>query len=146
VPFAVRPIGAQLSTRVVVFLGDNFVCAQAGEAIKRIANISFFIGLSPIRRERSFPRRRWITARTLETTDCLFRDISKVRRSGIRQVDIIAVPALSLKSSKGPIIGRSETTSRWSANLYNLTAWSFAGRVYCRCPDHFRARFKLWVR
>jgi hypothetical protein len=43
----VRPIGAQLSTRVVVFFGANFVCAQAGEAIKRIANTSFFIGLSP---------------------------------------------------------------------------------------------------
>jgi hypothetical protein len=47
----VRPIGAQLSIRAVTFLGVNLVCAQAGDAItgdeiKRMANTSFFIGLS----------------------------------------------------------------------------------------------------
>jgi hypothetical protein len=48
-PSAVRPIGAQGSTRAVALLGNNFVCAQpgeaiTGEAIRRIANTSFFIG------------------------------------------------------------------------------------------------------
>jgi hypothetical protein len=43
-PSAVRPIGAQLSTRAVAFLGVNLVCAQAGDAINRMANTSFFIG------------------------------------------------------------------------------------------------------
>jgi hypothetical protein len=48
-PSAVRPIGAQGSTRAVALLGNNFVCAQAGDAItgdaiRRIANTSFFIG------------------------------------------------------------------------------------------------------
>jgi hypothetical protein len=45
----VRPIGAQLSTRAVVFLGVNWVgvvWAHAGEAIRRIASTSFFIGFS----------------------------------------------------------------------------------------------------
>ena len=45
-PSSVRPIGAQLSTRAVAPLGNNFVCAHAGDAIKRMANTSFFIGLS----------------------------------------------------------------------------------------------------
>jgi hypothetical protein len=40
----VRPIGAQLSTRAVAFLGANFVCAHAGDEINSIANTSFFIG------------------------------------------------------------------------------------------------------
>jgi hypothetical protein len=39
-------MGAQLSTRAVVLLGVNFVCAQAGDEIKSIARTSFFIGLS----------------------------------------------------------------------------------------------------
>jgi hypothetical protein len=42
----VRPIGAQLSTRAVALLGVNFVCAQAGDEIKRIASTSFFIAFS----------------------------------------------------------------------------------------------------
>jgi hypothetical protein len=52
VPFAVRPIGAQLSTTcAVAFFGVNFVCAEAvcakaGDAIKTIANISVFIGFA----------------------------------------------------------------------------------------------------
>jgi hypothetical protein len=37
-------------------LGTNFVCAQAGEAIKRIKNTSFFIGFS--RRRGSAPLNR----------------------------------------------------------------------------------------
>jgi hypothetical protein len=45
-PSSVRPIGAQLSTRAVAPLGNNFVCAHAGDAIKRMANTSFFIGFS----------------------------------------------------------------------------------------------------
>jgi len=45
-PSAVRPIGAQLSTRAVVLLGTNFVCAHAGDEIRRIARTSFFIGFS----------------------------------------------------------------------------------------------------
>jgi hypothetical protein len=45
-PSSVRPIGAQLSTRAVAPLGNNFACAQAGDAIKRMANTSFFISFS----------------------------------------------------------------------------------------------------
>jgi hypothetical protein len=45
-PSSVRPIGAQLSTRAVVLLGTNFVCAHAGDEIKRIARTSFFIGFA----------------------------------------------------------------------------------------------------
>jgi enamine deaminase RidA (YjgF/YER057c/UK114 family) len=41
-PSAVRPIGAQLSTRAAL-LGAGFVCAQAGEEIKRIASMNSFI-------------------------------------------------------------------------------------------------------
>jgi hypothetical protein len=39
-------MGAQLSTRAAVLLGTNFVCAHAGDEIKRIASTSFFIALS----------------------------------------------------------------------------------------------------
>jgi hypothetical protein len=45
-PSAVRPIGAQLSTRAAVLLGASFVCAHAGDETKRIARIILFIGLS----------------------------------------------------------------------------------------------------
>src|SRR5258708_18819811 len=45
-PSSGRLIGAQLSTRAVAPLGNNFVCAHAGDAIKRMANASFFIGFS----------------------------------------------------------------------------------------------------
>lgn len=45
-PSAVRPMGAQLSTRAVTLLGTNLVCAHAGDEIRRIANTSFFIGFS----------------------------------------------------------------------------------------------------
>lgn len=44
-PSAVRPMGAQLSTRAVTLLGVNLVCDHAGDAINRKANRSFFIGL-----------------------------------------------------------------------------------------------------
>jgi hypothetical protein len=39
-------MGAQGSARAVTPLGDNFVCAHAGDEIRRIAKTSFFIGLS----------------------------------------------------------------------------------------------------
>src|SRR5216683_2257679 len=39
-------MGVQGSARAVTLLGSNLVCAQAGDAISRIANTSFFIGLS----------------------------------------------------------------------------------------------------
>jgi hypothetical protein len=45
-PSAVRPMGAQWSTREVTLLGTNFVCAHAGDEIRRIASTSLFIGLS----------------------------------------------------------------------------------------------------
>jgi len=45
-PSAVRPIGAQLSTRAVAVLGAGLVCAHAGDAISRMAIRSFFIGFS----------------------------------------------------------------------------------------------------
>jgi hypothetical protein len=49
-PSAVRPIGAQWSTRAVALLGASFVCAHAGEEIRRIARMSFFIGFSRAKR------------------------------------------------------------------------------------------------
>ena len=39
-------MGAQLSTRAVALLGTNFVCAHAGDEIRRIARISFFMDFS----------------------------------------------------------------------------------------------------
>ena len=42
-PSSVRPIGAQLSTRAAAPLANGFVCAQAGDEIRRIASKSFFI-------------------------------------------------------------------------------------------------------
>jgi hypothetical protein len=39
-------MGAQLSTRAVALLGTNFVCAHAGDEIRRIARTSFFMDFS----------------------------------------------------------------------------------------------------
>jgi hypothetical protein len=58
-PVAVRPTGAQLSTRAVAFFGVSLIWAAAGDAIKTIANIRVFIGFSrngsyfPIEPDRS---------------------------------------------------------------------------------------------
>jgi hypothetical protein len=46
VPVAVRPIGAQLSTRAVALFGVSLTWAAAGDAIKAIANIRIFIGFA----------------------------------------------------------------------------------------------------
>jgi hypothetical protein len=43
-PLAVRPMGAQPSTRVVALLAVTLVCAQMGELTKRITTTAFFIG------------------------------------------------------------------------------------------------------
>jgi len=53
VPSAVRPIGAQLSTRAVVAFGVNLVCDHAGCDSKSITKTSFFIGLRLERLEYS---------------------------------------------------------------------------------------------
>jgi hypothetical protein len=39
-------MGAHGSARAVGFFGGNLVCAHAGDAMRRIANISFFIRFS----------------------------------------------------------------------------------------------------
>jgi hypothetical protein len=39
-------MGEQGSARAVTLLGVNFVCAHAGDEIKRTANTSFFISFS----------------------------------------------------------------------------------------------------
>ena len=39
-------MGAHGSARAIGFFGGNLVCAHAGDAIRRIANISFFISFS----------------------------------------------------------------------------------------------------
>jgi hypothetical protein len=64
----VRPIGAQLSTRAVAFLGVSLVCAQigntntcdasTGEASKTTANISFFIGFARAKFDSTIERYR----------------------------------------------------------------------------------------